>query len=785
MPSVVQIPTVSDDNSSLRKSTLADSPPDQADAASLSDTHVRASAATHDASDVVLAESEAATDIHQVPLSPVVSDVVLAESVTDVKLAESASPNELRIAAAETGAAPSFRAPTPPAPPAAAGVAKTLEQAPLNNRPARDKAPMALLPGAKVDDFEIVRLLGRGAFGHVYLARQLSLDRLVALKISANRGSEGRTMARLEHQHIVQVFSETVDTDFNQRLLCMQLVPGIGLDKLIAMLQEKSRERGAASTEPNNSTPRTTAPNPQPPVSSCNWTGADMLDIIDRSGALPTALDPSALHDREALSKMDAIEATAWFGARMAEALDFAHRNGVLHRDIKPANILVNPYGRPMLADFNISSQPVGSETSGEEMFGGTFAYMAPEHLDAFNPGDSTGHEAVTARSDIYSLGLVLEQLLEARVSFPVINRKGKMADTLRAMADDRRKPSPACKSTLPGARMTLERTIRRCLEPKPEDRFASGADLAAQLDGCLRMRDAEKKLPGAPKVAAQPARWPYSWLRVLTALPQKMFAAILRRPFLWLVILVVLPQLAGSAVNITYNLSQIVGNLTDAQQAQFWQLVNIYNAIVYPIAVVVFVIVVRRVWRTWNALQSGERLPEGEVQIARRKALRLPRWIAALTAFGWFPGGFLFPLVITLRTPFLDFDYAAHFLASFCLSGLIAMAYSLCGVEFVVLRALYPGLWRDAQNFTETARHELRKTHKQLIRIQTVAILIPLAAAIVFVMLGNTASDGAKITFRGMVAALIVLGILGFHTTGAVTNNLSRVLVALTNPKD
>src|SRR6185295_13233163 len=107
-----------------------------------------------------------------------------------------------------------------------------------------DKAPMALLPGAKVDDFEIVRLLGRGAFGHVYLARQISLDRLVALKISANRGSEGRTMARLEHQHIVQVFSEKVDPDFNQRLLCMQLVPGIGLDKIIGALHVKGAGSG-------------------------------------------------------------------------------------------------------------------------------------------------------------------------------------------------------------------------------------------------------------------------------------------------------------------------------------------------------------------------------------------------------------------------------------------------------------------------------------------------------------------------------------------------------------
>src|SRR5262245_10509551 len=124
------------------------------------------------------------------------------DDVSDVVLAES-----------ETGKAPTFRAPAPPPP--AAGKPGTPHG-----------KPMALLPGAKVDDFEIVRMLGRGAFGHVYLARQMSLDRLVALKISANRGSEGRTMARLEHQHIVQVFSEKVEREFYQRLLCMQLVPG-------------------------------------------------------------------------------------------------------------------------------------------------------------------------------------------------------------------------------------------------------------------------------------------------------------------------------------------------------------------------------------------------------------------------------------------------------------------------------------------------------------------------------------------------------------------------------
>ncbi len=684
-------------------------------------------------------------------MSPHASDLVLADAPTDVRPCASFSLSDVRLADEETGAAPSFRIPAAPA--NLGGAAKTIEINPAAKRVDNDRGPTALLPGAKIDDFEIVKLLGRGAFGHVYLARQLSLDRLVALKISANRGSEGRTMARLEHQHIVQVFSEKVDPEFNQRLLCMQMVPGMALDKLIGKLGE----RGARSEEREQVAGNSPAPSPHPRASS--WSGAELLEIIDSSGSLPTALDPAALHDREALAKMDAIEATAWFGARLAEALDFAHRNGVLHRDIKPANILVNPYGRPMLADFNISSQPVGSETSGEEMFGGTFAYMAPEHLDAFNPDDPTGHEAVTALSDLYSLGLVLRQLLDGCSSFPPIVRKAKLGDTLRAIADKRRQAGAPCTPATPGARMTLERTICRCLEPSPGDRFASGAALAAQLDGCRRLREAELKLPVVPQ----------------------MFRPILRHPFLWLLVLVVVPQLIGSAVNITYNLTQIVNELSDVQKVQFNRLVLAYNAVVYPTAVVIFVVVVRRVWRSWKALQAGVRLPEGEVQVARRKILRLPRWIAGLTAFGWFPGGMIFPLAIQLTTPPLSFLMAAHFFVSFCLSGLIALAYSLCGVEFVVLRGLYPGMWRDAQNFTDVAREELQPVSGQLNRIELLAVSIPLLSAIVFLLFGNVANG----TFRTIVASLIVMGVLGFHITSAVKNHLSRVLVALTNTPD
>ncbi len=85
-----------------------------------------------------------------------------------------------------------------------------------------------------IGDYEILRELGRGAFATVYLARERSLDREVALKVSANRGREALNMAHLEHDHIVRVFSEKADPDRNLRWIAMQFVPGVSLETMLS-----------------------------------------------------------------------------------------------------------------------------------------------------------------------------------------------------------------------------------------------------------------------------------------------------------------------------------------------------------------------------------------------------------------------------------------------------------------------------------------------------------------------------------------------------------------------
>jgi hypothetical protein len=294
-------------------------------------------------------------------------------------------------------------------------------------------------------------------------------------------------------------------------------------------------------------------------------------------------------------------------------------------------------------------------------------------------------------------------------------------------------------------------------LEPDPENRFASGAELAEQLDGCRRLRESERQLPPVPM----------------------MFGRILHRPFVWLVVLVVLPQLAASVVNIAYNSTQIVAELSDAQKTEFMRIVKVYNSIVYPLAILAFVLAVRPIARCWKALSNAERLAEGDVATARRRVLRIPRFIAALTAIGWFPGGVIFPVVMRMTTG-LETLLAYHFVASFVLSGMIALAYSLCGVEFVVLRGLYPGLWRDARHFTSVARQELAPVSRHLNWIEILAVLIPLVAATFVVILGS----GSNMAFRFLVAALIILGGMGSYVTSAITRHLSQVIVALTKPK-
>ncbi len=495
--------------------------------------------------------------------------------------------------------------------------------------------------GERLGDFEILQLLGAGSFAQVFLARQLSLGRLVALKVSAHHGSEARTLANLEHDHIVRIFAESVDPERGLRLLCMQYVPGPTLEQVIRRLA-------------------------QHPAGS--WDGRVFLQALDELCSPAATFDPAALRDRELLAGADFVECVCHIGRRLAEALAHAHVQGVLHRDIKPANVLLTPYGRPLLADFNLAQSPVALRGSEEEAFGGTLAYMAPEHLDAFNRETAA---PVDERADIYALGVVLYELAAGRRPFPTRPRGSAVWDPIRAMAAERRAGAPPLPRR-PDGSDALAQVIGRCLDPRPERRYQTAAELARALDGCCALRRLTRELPAGGRLVRSAER----------------------HPFLGFALLALLPHVLGSVVNISYNGLRI--DLTPAQHVAFAEITLGYNLLIYPLCVWLLYRLVMPVVRGWRALTqpgAAERPPLAQL---RRQVRRLPWGAALLSAAGWLPGGLVFPLVIDYRAGSVGGAVYGQFLISFTIAGLIALTYSVLGVQFLVLRVLYPRLWGD-----------------------------------------------------------------------------------------
>ncbi len=116
------------------------------------------------------------------------------------------------------------------------------------------------------------------------------------------------------------------------------------------------------------------------------WTGKTLLGAIDAALEKHGETPPDGSPIRRRLAAASWGEAVCWVGARLAAALAYAHRRGVLHRDVKPANVLLSAEGFPKLADFNISFSSKLDGATPAAYFGGSLAYMSPEQLEASNP---------------------------------------------------------------------------------------------------------------------------------------------------------------------------------------------------------------------------------------------------------------------------------------------------------------------------------------------------------------------------------------------------------------
>ncbi|MFR9752564.1 serine/threonine-protein kinase [Nocardia sp. 004] len=507
--------------------------------------------------------------------------------------------------------------------------------------------------GQRIDDFDLLTALGSGAFARVFLARQRSLQRLVAVKISTDHGTEPQTLAQLDHDYIVRVFDQrlledtTAGTMHRLRLLYMQFLPG---GTLLGVL------RWVRATPPHERN------------------GRLLLDAVDAAMEEKGEIRPTDSSVRAEIAQLSWPETVAWLGKRLAEALEYASTHGVLHRDVKPANVLLTTEGVPKLADFNISFSRNVAGASPVAYFGGSLAYMSPEQLEACHPGYDRGATDLDTRADIYSLGVVLWELLTGAKPFD--DSTADAADqgdntTLETMLERRSVGvEPAALDRVPpDCPAALRRILLTCLAPERTKRWSSGATLARQLEMCLDHRARELVDPA-----------PHSWRRRL------------RHYFLPVALLsVALPNVLASLYNIQHNQNLIIDRMDREAQQTFLIITGTVNTVFFPVGIALVLYMSRYVLKVPSGLRKGYRYDPGTLRRARRDALLLGDRAVAVAFSLWVLAGIIFPIALELATGAMPARAVVHFLVSLVVCGAVAVAYPFFLLTFYMVRCIYP----------------------------------------------------------------------------------------------
>ena len=516
------------------------------------------------------------------------------------------------------------------------------------NAPVKLNRLEGLKEGQTLDEFELIKLLGKGSFARVYLAWQKSMHRLVGLKVSTAQGVEPQALAQLDHPNIVHVFDRRTLPDQGLVLLYMTYLPGGTLEDVLKHVRN---------------------------LPMAERIGAHLLESVDRrhsEGSSGPQLESARMRPvRRRIACMSWPHLICWLGARLAEALDHAHRRGILHRDIKPANILLTADGSPQLADFNVGSSD--KSLGAEVMFGGSLGYMAPEHLDAINPSSPRGAESVDGRADLYSLAVTLWELLSGKRPFAIdrVPTSGRQAvdvllfDRRAGVAPDRR---AALEKEVPEE---LVAALCKCLDPDPDKRFARPLDFAQALEQCLNPR-AQKLL------RVRPTGWG---------------AAMRRWPEVWLVLLAAVPNIVGSLLNVAYNDAAVVSQHANAEGV-FQVLLPIINAVMFPIAIF---LMLRRSNAVLAAVRQVETSPpDGTDPPAGPCGCRSTRRLIGVGC--WVIAGIVWPIVLNRFVPLTADDYL-QFLASLVMCGVMSAVHTFFVSAVFAVRVLLPVLWRKPES--------------------------------------------------------------------------------------
>lgn len=353
-----------------------------------------------------------------------------------------------------------------------------------------------------IGDFRIIHELGRGGMGVVYEAEQQALRRRVALKVLpfasildprrlARFKLEAQAAAALSHPHIVPVYG--VGCDRGVHYYAMQLIRGRTLADVISQL---------AAIPPASQ--RSSGQTPVLPAEE-NSNGAFACPIqreSDLPGA-PSCSDTRANEDTAPLTSAPPARRQADFGdgavyrtiARLgieaAQALQHAHDHGIIHRDIKPGNLILDDNGHIWITDFGLAQLESGANVTFSGDLLGTVRYMSPEQARV-QPG------IVDHRTDVYSLGVTLYELLVQRPAFSGTDRH-----ELLIKIGSQEPIAPTALS--PFVPRELSTIVLKAARRMPEDRYASAAALAEDLQ---RFLDHQPILAKPPTVLDRVGKW-------------------------------------------------------------------------------------------------------------------------------------------------------------------------------------------------------------------------------------------------------------------------------------
>jgi serine/threonine protein kinase/WD40 repeat protein len=356
----------------------------------------------------------------------------------------------------------------------------------------------------RLGEYRILREIARGGMGVVYEAVQESLGRHVALKVlplhRLVRDSqlerfrrEARAAARLHHSNIVPVFG--VGECDGVHYYAMQYIQGQNLE---GVLQEVRRLRGKPVESPSRGTRRSGLSASLArgllsgrPDARRGDPAVNMTEVAPPAthASSPTLVGPNSSatgSDLAAQSDSQYARSVARIGLQVAEALAYAHQQGVLHRDIKPANILLDTQGTAWVTDFGLAKADDSAELTLQGDIVGTLRYMAPERFGG----------RADRRSDVYGLGLTLYEMLTLSSAFVSSDRARLVERVLHEEPPRPRKVDPSIPRD-------LETIVLKAMAKEPGRRYASAAALAEDLGRFLADR---------PIQARRAPAWERAW---------------------------------------------------------------------------------------------------------------------------------------------------------------------------------------------------------------------------------------------------------------------------------